>query len=159
MPVVLTHSHKCYNSWFILIYSHYIQFITDLYAFIFPFYIICNCCHLQVTAENFDELFEIEAKGMISKVQQCSPPSFTWVVCSQSSVKMTNHCNQSGSGVPVKHLEDPSHCPFYLQPVPCNLHINLVSCKFVWLRLEVFLSGVPVTGRVRGPRVDLDVSY
>ena len=50
-------------------------------------------CHLQVTVENFDELFEIEANVIISKVQQCSPPPFTWVVCSQSSLEMTNHCN------------------------------------------------------------------
>ena len=116
-------------------------------------------CHLQVTAENFDELFEIKANITISKVQQYSPPPFTWVVCSQSSFEMTNHCNQYGSGVPVEHLEDPSHCPVYLQPFLCNLCDNLVRCKFSWLQLEVFLPGVQVAGRVRGSRMDLDVSY
>ena len=57
-------------------------------------------CHLQVTVE----LFEIEAKVTISKVQQCLPPPFTWVVCSQSLFEMANHCNQSGGEVPVEHL-------------------------------------------------------
>ena len=52
-------------------------------------------CHLEVTAENFNELFEIEANVTISKVQQCSPPSFIWIVCSQSLFEMTNHYNQS----------------------------------------------------------------
>ena len=116
-------------------------------------------CHLQVTAENFDELFEIEANVTISKVQQCSPPPFTWVVCSQLLLKMTNHCNQSGGGVPVEHLKNPSHCPVYLQPVPCNLCNNLVRCKFSWLQLEVFFPGVAFAAGVRGSRMDLDISY
>ena len=103
-------------------------------------------CHLQVTVENFNELFEIKANVMVSEVQQCLPPPFTWVVCSQSSLEMTNHCNQSGGGVPVKHLENPSHGPVYLQPVPCNFCDNLVRCKFSWLQLEVFFPCVPFTG-------------
>ena len=114
-------------------------------------------CHLQVTVENFDELFEIKANVMISKVQQCPPPPFTLVVCSQSLFKMANHCNQSGGEVPVKHLQDPSHCPVYFQSVLCNLCNNLIRCKFSWLRLEVFFPGILVTGRVRRSRMDLDI--
>ena len=63
--------------------------------------------HLQVTAENFNELFKIKANIAIREVQQCLSPSFTWVVCSQLTFKMTNHCNKSRSGVPVKHLKNP----------------------------------------------------
>ena len=58
-----------------------------------------------------------EANVAIREVQQWLSPSFTWVVCSQSMFEMTNHCNKSRSGVPVKHLENPGHCPVNLQPV------------------------------------------
>ena len=34
-------------------------------------------CHLQVTVENFNELLEIEANIVRSKVEQCSSPPFT----------------------------------------------------------------------------------
>ena len=36
---------------------------------------------------NFDELFKIKANIVIREVQQCSSPSFTWVVCSQLTFK------------------------------------------------------------------------
>ena len=116
-------------------------------------------CHLQVTVENFDELFEIKANVVIREIQQCSSPPFIWVICSQSLLKMTNHCNQSGGGVPVNHLKNPSHCPVYLQPVLCNPCNNLIRCKSSWLQLEVFLPGVPFARRVQGSRMDLDISY
>ena len=91
-------------------------------------------CHLQVTAENFNELFEIKANMMLSEVQQCSPPPFTQVVCSQSSFKMTNHCNQSGSGVPVKHLKNPSHCPVYslFHAISATICLGVNSPGFDW---------------------------
>ena len=69
--------------------------------------------HLQVTVGNFNELCKIEANIAIREVQQCLSPSFTWVVCSQSTFEMTNHCNKSRSGVPVKHLENPGHSPVF----------------------------------------------
>ena len=79
--------------------------------------------------ENFDELFKTEANIAISEVQQCSSPSFTWFVCSQSMFEMTNHCNKSRSGIPVEHLENPGHSPVNLQLVLCHLCDNLVRSK------------------------------
>ena len=52
-------------------------------------------CHLEVTAKNFDELFEIEANVVVGEVQQCLSPPFTWVVCSHLTFEATNYCNQS----------------------------------------------------------------
>ena len=104
--------------------------------------------HLQVTAENFDELFKTEANIAIREVQQCSSPSFIWVVCSQLTFKMTNHCNKSRSGVPVKHLENPGHGPVNLQLVLCYLCNNLVRCKLPRLQLEVFFPSAPSTWRI-----------
>ena len=85
--------------------------------------------HLQVTVENFNELFKTEANDVIREVQQCSSPSFTWVACSQSTFKMTNHCNKSRNGVPVKHLKNPGHGPVDLQLDLCHLCNNLVRSK------------------------------
>ena len=39
---------------------------------------------------------------------------------------MTNHCNQSGSGVPVEHLKDPSHYPVYLS-LFCAISVTIWS--------------------------------
>ena len=49
--------------------------------------------------DTYDKLYKIKANIAIREVQQFSSPSFTWVVCSQSTFKMTNHCNKSRSGV------------------------------------------------------------
>ena len=86
-------------------------------------------CHLQVTVKNFDELFKIEANIVIGEVQQCLSPSFTRVVCSHSTFKVTNHCNQSQSGIPVKHLKNPIHGPVYFQLVLCHHCNDLVRCE------------------------------
>ena len=64
---------------------------------------------------------------------------------------MTNHCNQSASGVPVEHLEDPTHSPVYLQPVLCHLCKNLVRHELSRLQLEIFFPSVPSTGGSEDP--------
>ena len=119
-------------------------------------YETCNC-HLEVAAKNFDKLFDIEANVAVSQVQQCSSPSLTWVVCSHLMFKVTNHCNQSWSGIPVKHLKNPGHIPVYFQLVLCHHCNDLVRCELARFRLKVLLPGFPSAWRVWRSQMDLNI--
>ena len=76
---------------------------------------------------------------------------------SSRALKLANHCNQSGGEVPVECHEDPGHSFVYLHSVLVDLGDSLVRGELSWLQLEVFLPGLPVTWRIRGSWMNLDI--